>query len=95
MLLVLVLAKILKWQEKMNRETYQISFNFKSHFSFSWHFSLPYPPFEGTLHNFPLDGALILIPWFWLGLCMHLASLLTQCPFSAPPTNAIKQKVPR
>ena len=42
-------------------------------------------PFEGTLHNLPLDGALILITWFWLGLCMHLASLLTQCPFSAPP----------
>ena len=72
-------------RKKMNRETYQISFNFKSHFSFSWHFSLPYPPFEGTLHNFPLDGALILIPWFWLGLCMHLASLLTQWPFSVPP----------
>ena len=82
-------------RNKMNRETYQISFNFKSHFSFSWHFSLPYPPFEGTLHNFPLDGALILIPWFWLGLCMHLASLLTQWPFSVPPTNTIKQKVPR
>lgn len=68
------LQKFSSDKRKKNRETYQIPLNFKSHFSFSWHFYQP-PAlprrslFEKfTLCDLPLDGALILLLWSCLGL---------------------------